>query len=314
MLARLLSAVILIFLSAPTRILALEEITVSYPGPAPFYIPIQIALKRGYFRDQKLDVKLIVTNSSVDRAALVSGSIDFTLRATSTILSAARGLPVRLLLVGTTRPFWSLVVRPETKSVQDLKGKVVGIAGIAGAHHLTTNVIIKAHGLDPDKDVVSKVVTAGARIPALASGSIDGVLMGYDEAFRAKREGMKILLNAADYHTVLSLAVGVNVRKMREKPDQVKRFLRANLEGMKAMREDREAALKIIMDWMKLDREMAQGVYELAVNNFTRDGLMEEAALKKLIQEILVGANVKEEVALSQAVDFTLLHEVLKQR
>jgi NitT/TauT family transport system substrate-binding protein len=311
---KLLSAVIVVLLSAPSGILALDEITVSYPGPAPFYIPIQIALRRGYFREQKLDVKLIVTNSSVDRAALVSGSIDYSLRATSTVLSAARGLPVRIVLVGTTRPFWSLVVRPETKSVQDLKRKVVGIAGIAGAHHLTTKVILEAHGLDPDKDVVTKVVTAGARIPALASGSIDGVLMGYDEAFRAKREGMKILLNAADYHTVLSLAVGVNVQKLREKPDEVKRFIRANLQGMKAMREDRDTALKVMMDWMKLDREMAQGVYDLSVNNFTRDGLMEEAALKKLMQEILTGANVKEEVTVSQAVDFKLLREVLDQR
>lgn len=314
MLAKLLSAIIVVLLFAPGKLLALDEITVSYPGPAPFYIPIQIAIKRGYFRDQKLDVKLIVTNSSVDRAALVSGSIDFSLRATSTILSAIRGLPVRILLVGTTKPFWSLVVRPETNSVADLKGKVVGIAGIAGAHHLTTNVILKAHGVDPDKDVVTKVVTAGARIPALATGSIDGVLMGYDEAFRAKRERMKILLNAADYHTVLSLAVGVNVQKMREKPDQVKRFLRANLLGMNAMRDDRDTALKVIMDWMNLDREMSQGVYDLSVNNFTRNGLMEEAALKKLIQEILTGANVKEEIALSQAVDFRLLHEVLQQR
>ena len=311
---KLLSAVIVVLLSVPSGILALDEITVSYPGPAPFYIPIQIALRRGYFREQKLDVKLIVTNSSVDRAALVSGSIDYSLRATSTVLSAARGLPVRIVLVGTTRPFWSLVVRPETNSVQDLKRKVVGIAGIAGAHHLTTKVILEAHGLDPDKDVVTKVVTAGARIPALASGSIDGVLMGYDEAFRAKREGMKILLNAADYHTVLSLAVGVNVQKMREKPDEVKRFVRANLQGMKAMREDRDTALKVMMDWMKLDREMAQGVYDLSVNNFTRDGLMEEAALKKLMQEILIGANVKEEVTVSQAVDFKLLREVLEQR
>jgi ABC-type nitrate/sulfonate/bicarbonate transport system substrate-binding protein len=311
---KLSSVVIIALLSVPSRILALDEITVSYPGPAPFYIPIQIALRRGYFHDQKLDVKLIVTNSSVDRAALVSGSIDFSLRATSTVLSAARGLPVRIVLVGTTRPFWSLVVRPETNSVQDLKRKVVGIAGIAGAHHLTSKVILEAHGLDPDRDVVTKVVTAGTRIPALTSGSIDGVLMGYDEAFRAKREGMKILLNAADYHTVLSLAVGVNLQKMREKPDQVKRFIRAHLQGMKAMREDRETALKIMMDWMKLDREMAQGVYDLSVNNFTRDGLMEEAALKKLMQEILTGANLKEEVAVSQAVDFKLLREVLEQR
>ena len=138
--------------------------------------------------------------------------------------------------------------------------------------------------------------------------------MGYDEAFRAKHEGMKILLNAADYHSVLSLAIGTNLQKLRDKPDEVKRFLRAHVQGMKAMRDDREGTVKIMMDWMKLDREMAQGVYDLSVNNFTRDGLMEETALKKAMQEILSGANVKEDTPLSQAVDFRLLREILEQR
>jgi ABC-type nitrate/sulfonate/bicarbonate transport system substrate-binding protein len=219
-----------------------------------------------------------------------------------------------MILVGTTKPFWSLVVRPETNSVSDLRRKVVGIGGIAGAHHLTTKIILEAFGLDPDKDVVMKVVSPGARIAALASRSIDGVLMGYDEAFRAKHEGMKILLNAADYHSVLSLAIGTNLQKLRDKPDEVKRFLRAHVQGMKAMRDDREGTVKIMMDWMKLDREMAQGVYDLSVNNFTRDGLMEETALKKAMQEILSGANVKEDTPLSQAVDFRLLREILEQR
>jgi len=311
---KLLSLIVTVLIFVPSVLFALDEITVSYPGPAPFYIPAQIALKRGYFRDQKLDVKLIVTNSSVDRAALVSGSIDYSLRATSIVLSAARGLPVRMILVGTTKPFWSLVVRPETNSVSDLRRKVVGIGGIAGAHHLTTKIILEAFGLDPDKDVVMKVVSPGARIAALASRSIDGVLMGYDEAFRAKHEGMKILLNAADYHSVLSLAIGTNLQKLRDKPDEVKRFLRAHVQGMKAMRDDREGTVKIMMDWMKLDREMAQGVYDLSVNNFTRDGLMEETALKKAMQEILSGANLKEDTPLSQAVDFRLLRAILEQR
>ena len=75
--------------------LARDTINVSYPGPAPFYIPVAVAIHQGFFREQNLDVKLIVTRAEVDRAALISGDIDFTLRIGSTILSAARGLPVR---------------------------------------------------------------------------------------------------------------------------------------------------------------------------------------------------------------------------
>ena len=60
------------------RSLALDTINVSYPSPAPFYIPVAVAIHQGFFRDQNLDVKLIVTRAEVDRAALISGDIAFT--------------------------------------------------------------------------------------------------------------------------------------------------------------------------------------------------------------------------------------------
>ena len=100
-------------LAAPA--LALDQATISYPGPSPFYIPVEVARQRGFFRDQNLDIKLIVTKSEVDRAALVSEDIDYTLRASSTVLSAARGLPVRMLFVSTVKPFWALVGAPGDK-------------------------------------------------------------------------------------------------------------------------------------------------------------------------------------------------------
>jgi ABC-type nitrate/sulfonate/bicarbonate transport system substrate-binding protein len=299
-------------LSEASHAAALEQITVSYPGPSPFYIPVEMARQKGLFRDQNFDIKLIVTKSDVDRAALVSGDIDFTLRASSTVLSAARGLPVRMLMVGTMKPFWALVVRPEVNSVKDLKGKVMGVGGLIGAHHLTTKVILKKYNLDPDKDVVFKVVAPGARLPALLSGAMDAGLLDYGEAFRAKNNGMKVLLNAADYHSILSAGIGAHLKKMREQTDQVKRFLKVNVQALKYMHDNRQAVIETIMNWMKVDREMADGIYDLSVNNFTKDGTADDAALKTLVDQQLAEAKVKE-VPLSEVADFTLLRQVLKE-
>jgi hypothetical protein len=49
-----------------------------------------------------------------------------------------------------------------------------------------------------------------------------------ERAYRAKKSGYKILLNAADHYAVLNWGVGVNLKKLREQPDQVKRFLKGN--------------------------------------------------------------------------------------
>ena len=68
---------------------ALDTINGSYPIPAPFYIPVAVALHQGFFREQNLAVKLIVTRAEVGRAALSRGDIAVTSRIGSTILSAA---------------------------------------------------------------------------------------------------------------------------------------------------------------------------------------------------------------------------------
>ena len=291
---------------------ALEPIAVSYQGPGILNVPVAIAAQRGFFQEQNLEVKLILTRSDVDRAALATGDIDFTLRGSSTMLSAARGLPVRMLFVGTLKPFWALVVRPEVHSVRELKGKVMGVAGLAGGHHIATRLILREYGLDPDKDVVFKVISAGSRLPGLMSRAMDAGLMEYSEAFRAKKSGFKILLNAADHYSILNWAVGASLKKLREQPDQVKRFLRGNVKGLRYMRENRAATVEAMVSWLKVDREMAEGMYQLSINNFTKDGTTDEAALKLLLDQQLAEAKVKE-VPLSQVTDFTLLHQILKE-
>ncbi|HEY3150566.1 MAG TPA: ABC transporter substrate-binding protein, partial [Candidatus Binatia bacterium] len=195
---------------------ALEEIIVSYAGPTVTFLPAEVARQRGFLREQNLDIKLLLTRSEVDRAALVSGSVDYTLRAGSSFVSAARGLPVRIVFLGTMKPFWGLVVRPETKSVSELKGKSMGVPGLLGSQHISAKFILKHYGLDPDKDVVYRVVETGTRIAAMLSGSIDSSMMDYGEAFRAKKAGLKLLVNAADIHSLLAGGLAVNIKKLKE--------------------------------------------------------------------------------------------------
>ena len=80
------------------------------------------------------------------------------------------------------------------------------------------------------------------------------------------------------------------------------------------MRENRDVALETMMSWLKVDREMAEGTYQLSINNYTKDGTVDEATLKLLVEQQLAEAKVKvEEVPLSQVADFTLLHQILKE-
>ena len=290
---------------------ALEEVIVSYAGPTVTFLPAEVARQRGFFREQNLDAKLLLTRSEVDRAALVSSSVDYTLRAGSSFVSAARGLPVRIVLLATIKPFWGLVVRPQIKSVAELKGKSLGVPGLLGAQQLSAKYILKHYGLDPDKDVVYRVVETGARIPAIQSGAIDSSMMDYGEAFRAKKLGLKMLVNAADLHGLLAGGLAVNIRKLKEQPDQVRRVLKAMVEALRYIQENPEGTQEIMADWLKIDREMAADIYQMAKNNYTKNGMVEESTLNSLVTTMLAEGGIKN-VSPSQLVDFSLLQQILK--
>jgi NitT/TauT family transport system substrate-binding protein len=297
--------------ACPRPAVALEEVIVSYAGPTVTFLPAEVARQRGFLREQNLDIKLLLTRSEVDRAALISGSVDYTLRAGSSFVSAARGLPVRIVFLGTMKPFWGLVVRPEVKSVGELKGKSVGVPGLLGSQQVSAKFIFKHYGLDPDKDVVYRVVDTGSRIAAILSGSIDSSMMDYGEAFRAKKAGLKMLVNAAELHGLLAGGLAVNIKKLNQQPDQVRRMLKAMTQALKYMQDNPEGTQQVMMSWLKLDREMATDIYQMARNNYTKNGMVEESMLNSLVTTMLAEAGIKG-VTPSQLTDFSLLHQVLK--
>jgi ABC-type nitrate/sulfonate/bicarbonate transport system substrate-binding protein len=303
--------VALLSFARPLPAVALEEIIVSYAGPSITFLPAEIARQRGFFREQNLDVKLLLTRSEVDRAALATGNVDYTLRAGSTFVSAARGLPVRIVLLGTMRPFWGLVVRPEVKSVSELKGKSMGVPGLLGSQQISAKFILKQHGLDPERDVIYRVVDTGTRIAAMLSGTIDSSMMDYGEAFRAKKAGFKMLINAADSHGLLAGGLGVNIKKLREQPNQVRRVLRVLVQALKYVQENPEGTQQVMMSWLKLDHEMAADIYQMARNSYTKNGMVEEATMNSLVTTMLAEAGIKG-VAPAQLVDFSLLQQALK--
>jgi NitT/TauT family transport system substrate-binding protein len=295
----------------PQPALALEEIIVSYAGPTVTFLPAEVARQRGFMREQNLDIKYLLTRSEADRAALASGNVDYTLRVGSSFVSAARGLPVKIVLLGTMRPFWGLVVRPDVKSVTELKGKSVGVPGLLGAQQISAKLILQHYGLDPDRDVVYRVVETGARIPAMLSGTIDSSMMDYGEAFRAKKAGLKFLVNAADLHGLLAGGLAVNTKKLKEQPDQVRRMLKAMVQALKYIQENPEGTQQVMMSWLKLDHEMAADIYQMAKNNYTKNGMVDDPTLNSLVTTMLAEAGIKN-VAPSKLVDVALLQQVLK--
>ncbi|MGH7798847.1 MAG: ABC transporter substrate-binding protein [Candidatus Binatia bacterium] len=113
---------------------AAEKIRISVSGGYNMiFLSAGVAQHKGFFRNEGLDADIVVMGAAPSIAALSNGDIDFTLLTGTVIRAAIRGLPVRLVAGLMTSSPHVLLARPEIKSVKDLSGKKVGLAGFGDA-------------------------------------------------------------------------------------------------------------------------------------------------------------------------------------
>jgi NitT/TauT family transport system substrate-binding protein len=183
-------------------------------------VPFRIAHVKGFYRDEGLDVEVIMIRGAVGMQALLGGSVDYTSSSGSTIAAAVRGIPVRLVFIASAKPQFDLVVQPEIRSVQDLKGKVIGISSRGGAVDLLMQLLLQKNGLVPNKDVTTIVVGAQEEtVLALRAGRIAAGLFTPPRPLVLKREGFTRLAYTGDYMpTYPSGGIGATEEKIRTNP------------------------------------------------------------------------------------------------
>ena len=122
--------------------------------------------------------------------ALLGGSVDYTSASGSTIAAAVRGLPVKLVFISSSKPQFELMAQPQIKSVQDLRGKLVGISSRGGSNDLMMQMILQKNGLAPNKDVSTIIVGAQEEtVLALRTKLIAAALLTPPRPFMLQREG-----------------------------------------------------------------------------------------------------------------------------
>jgi len=129
-------ALALLFLVTSPLSAQLKKVRFSTTGISISELPFKVAQVKGFWREEGLDVEVILIRGAVGMQALLGGSVDYTSASGSTIAAAVRGLPVKLAFISSAKPMFELVSQPQIKSLQDLKGKVVGISSRGGSNDL----------------------------------------------------------------------------------------------------------------------------------------------------------------------------------
>ena len=297
-----------------TSLHAVDKIRIGFPDFSSPFLSLPLGQKPGFFQQEGIQAEFIRIRSIIALTALVSGELDYHTVLGPAIAAAVRGVPVKIVACYTPTVATALIARPEFKSVEELRGKTIGLNSYGGGLEGQARLMFKKLGLDPDKDL-KFLATGGveSRLTALKQGLTAATVGSPPIDFLGKKLGFIVLARANELFSYPSSGLIVNAKKIKEKPDEIKRMIKAGIRANRYIQQNREATIQAMVDWMKIDREMAAATYDSVVKTYGDDLSLPESGLRLLIDEAKKAANLSREVFLSEVADLSLLRDAQKE-
>ena len=311
--ARLTSLVLFLLILSVT-VEAADKVRLSISALDVSFLTAGVASKRGFFKDEGLDVEVIRMNANVSIPALSTGDIDYTMVFASVIRGALRGLPMKVVASFMDSSTHMLIARSEHKSVKDLKGKTLGVSTFGATADVAARMMIRHSGIDPEREI--KIIALGAdraRFAALKEGIVDVIVISPPADSEAKKLGFNVLARTYELFTFPFTGIGTTTKKLREKPDEVKRMIKAGIRANRYVRQNRDGTIQVMMEWGKTDREAAANTYDSTWRIFSEDGGMTENGLKVVIDQAKQSMNIDRPVAISDVAEFSLVREAQRE-
>ncbi len=307
-------ALIVVLLMWADTSVAADKVRLSISAVDISFLTAGLASKRGFFRDEGLDVEIIRMNANVSITALSTGDIDYTMIFASVVRGALRGMPMKVVSSYMDSSTHLLIARPEYKSLKDLKGKTLAVSTFGATSDVAARMMFKQGGVDPEREL--KIIPLGAersRYTALREGIVDVAVLSPPADSEATRLGFNVLSRFFEHFKLPFTGLGVNTKKLKEKPDEVKRMIKAALRANRFVRQNREGTIQTLMDWVHVDRESAAATYDSTWRIFSEDGNIAESGLRLVIDQGRQAMKIDRPVAIEEVADFAPLREAQKE-
>jgi NitT/TauT family transport system substrate-binding protein len=273
-----------------------------------------VALKRGFFKEEDIEAEVIRMNANISITALATGDIDYTTIFGSVVRAAMRGLPVRVVASFLDSPTQLLLARQEFKSVKELKGRTLGVSTFGATADVAARMMFKYSGVDPEKEI--KIIALGAdqaRFTALKEGIVDVIVISPPADVEGRKLGFRVLARAYELFNFPFVGLGVNLRKLNDRPDEIKRVIKAMIKANRYIRSNRDGAIQTLMQWGRTSKENAGLSYDSVVRVFNADGSIPDDGLQAVIEAAMKEAKVTRQVAAAEVADVALVREAQRE-
>jgi len=295
-----------------------QKLVVAWTAVSALNAPYWVMKDGGFFKQEGLDVDLIyIPSSSVVASAMLAG--DVAVSAANSQVVADIGLQggdlVAMGAIINVAAFY-IMASPEIRSVQELKGKAVGVTRFGASTDFSIRMLLRKHGLEPVRDVPIIQIGGMPEIAAaLSKRSIYAAPMSYPMGYVAQQAGMKMISNLAK-EEIPFMHVGLTTsrRFIKEHRTQAKALLRAYGRAVHFMHARKEDFKKIIGRYSKItDPGMLEGSAQYAYDFVEKVPLVKPQAFQVTLDEIAQKNPKAKQAKPEQFYDNSLMQELINE-
>lgn len=275
-------------------------------------IPFRVALARGFFKQQGLQVEpILIRGGPAAIAALVSGQVDYAAigGAQAVFRSKARGLDLSIIGCTSSTTNYIMLGDKQTRTVEQLKGKTIGVTGAGTYSEFAVRTFLKKHNINPDKDVVLRAIGGTVlRAAAIEKGIISAAPFSTEDGVRLIKAGYSVISNLSE-----SLGIPQNILVTRNEvlekyPDTTRRMLKAYIQGINLAKFNKQEAIKAgYASGLQGDPEIVNAAWDLYSPGLTSDLTIATAGLQQMLDEDIRNGLVDKNFTLDRVVNDRIL-------
>lgn len=246
----------------------MKKIRVGVPSVGMGNIIIFITKEGRLFEKHGLDAEVItVMGSGIGSKALISGNIDIIPIATPTVIAAnLAGADMAILAHTMPAVVHALMVRPDIKRPEDLKGKKIGVSSLGSLTDFLVRSIAKKKGLNPERDI-TLLTTGGSdteRVMALKAGAVEASALSHPGYGLARKMGFNMLWDSSKELDYPWMEITTRRTAIKADRELITRYMKAHLEGIALFKSNRDFSIKVIKKMLKTpDDELVNESYDI---------------------------------------------------
>jgi NitT/TauT family transport system substrate-binding protein len=270
------------------------------------FLPIYLTQDKGFFKDEGLDVLVVMFNAgATNLQAVIGGDVQIMAGGVpETVLARASGVDIKnFWAISNVMPF-QIYGRPNMKSLKDGKGKRFAISRFGSLSEFLTRSALRQAGVDPKDVTMLQIGATPARFTTLAAGMVDATILWFPVTERAKAVGMNKLYDLKDLYPNWT-NVGFVAREpwLAKEREQAIRFLRAYQKGVRHTRENRDDGIRALRKYVGLDPSEAAAGYDEYRDSFPLDGRILDAGITATIEQEIETGRLKGKMSVSEMID-----------